>query len=96
MAHFGITHLSAGEAHVFAGGRDQRVWSIRPQPIPHRSGGLGNGIILCLFAVAPAIQNNQDSGCFVTCGHVDSRPGRVLMGLILTFLRSERIVSVAG
>ena len=37
---------------------------VAPQPVPHRGIGVGDGVVTAIFAVSPAIEDDQYSGCF--------------------------------
>ena len=62
VAHFRITHLASGQANGFARCLDQDMRVVGPHLVPARGIALPNGVVLGLFAMAPAVQNHQDEG----------------------------------
>jgi len=62
VSHFRIAHLSFRQADGLARGSDQRVGAALPEGIPDRGAGGADGVVLGLFAVAPAIENEQQGG----------------------------------
>lgn len=37
---------------------------VAPQSVPNRGIGVGDGVVTAIFAMPPAIENDQYSGCF--------------------------------
>ena len=70
MAYFRIAHLALRQAHVQARAGNQCMRRFRPKAIPHRGLAIGYGVVFCLLAVAPAVQDDQDSGLFGVLAHV--------------------------
>ncbi len=59
MADFGIAHLAIGQADVLAGGAQEAVRAVLPQPVEGRRLGLADGVVGFVFAPAPAVENNE-------------------------------------
>ena len=59
MAHLRVSHLPFGQAHIPPRPRYEGVRRIGPQPIPDRRVGVGDCVVAGVFAVAPAIQDDQ-------------------------------------
>ena len=68
VPHFGVAHLAIGQANGFAGGLNQDIGILLQQTVPGRGVGIGNGVVIGFFAIAPAIQNDQ-CGRYRTCIH---------------------------
>ena len=62
MANFGIADLSVRQADIRAGSRQQTGWPAFCQCVDSRRCGKRNGIVGCLFTVAPAIHDAQHDG----------------------------------
>jgi len=67
VAHLGIAHLTFRQAHGQAGGVEQGARVLRPEPVPDRGVGVGDGVVVGRFPIAPAIHDNQGCGlAFIT------------------------------
>jgi hypothetical protein len=62
VADFGIAHLAVRQADVFALGVHQGVRAVGEQAAPVRQPGLGQGVVLGLLAMAPAVEDQQQQG----------------------------------
>ena len=59
VADFGIAHLSLGQAHRHAGGLQQAVRPVLPEPVPGRRVAEADGVVRPGRAVAPAVENHE-------------------------------------
>jgi len=59
MPYFRVALLSVRKPYRFTGAQELTVRICRKQLVHIWCAALGNGIALCLFADAPAIQNHQ-------------------------------------
>jgi len=55
VTHLGIAHLIPGQSHRGPGAINKSMWIFRPDPVPNRLVGMGNGIIWQIFATTPSI-----------------------------------------
>src|SRR5271156_3434353 len=59
MSDLGIAHLAVRQADVLAGSVQECVRPVLPQPVEGRRLGLTDGVVGCLLAPAPAVENNE-------------------------------------
>ena len=57
---FAVAHLAIGQTNVFAAGVNERVGIFAEQAVVGRLAGDGDGVCFCVWAVAPAIEDDQD------------------------------------
>ena len=61
VTHFGVAHLSVGQAHVLAASLQLGVRIVGQQAVPIGSGSHRDYIVLLTVADAPTVQNHQKS-----------------------------------
>ena len=62
VADLGIAHLALGQADGGAGGREQPAGTRAGQAVPDRRLGQGDGVVVPLRPVTPAVQHAEDDG----------------------------------
>ena len=59
VADLGVAHLPVRQPHIPAGARYERMWRLRPEPVPHGRLAIGYRIISRLFSISPAVEDDQ-------------------------------------
>ena len=62
VADLGVAHLALGQADGGAGGREQTVGTRAGQAVPDRRFGQGDGVVVPLRPMPPAVQHAEDDG----------------------------------
>ena len=61
VSHFGVAHLSVGQAHILTTGLELRVRIVGQQAVPIRSGGHIDYVVFLAVADSPTVQNHKKS-----------------------------------
>ena len=62
MAHFGVAHLSVGEADVVVAGSEEGVGVVDEELVVCGLTGECDGVAVGLGAIAPAVEDGEDDG----------------------------------